>query len=100
MTPTCTPTVAAVQPLKTRLEDDAKAALIWARSLLADRLTTPNIIDEAIAGQPLSITLTFADSDDLFYFQNYVKQAKNRDGAVTGLTAGLMCAAVKRAKIQ
>lgn len=68
---TCTPKVAAVEPLKPRLED------------------------------PLPVlTINFADADDLFYFQNMVKLAK-RDGGTTpsALTTKLACQAIARAKI-
>lgn len=46
-----------------------------------------------------TITLQFADSDDLKAFEKYIGMAKAQEGTVTGLYCGLMCSALKRSKI-
>lgn len=45
-----------------------------------------------------TITLQFADPEDLRRVERYIEMAKNRDGTVTGLWAGLMCSALKRSE--
>lgn len=47
-----------------------------------------------------SVTITFSDDDDAGFFLRYVDKAKAQDGTVTGLYAGLMCSALKRATVE
>jgi predicted ATP-grasp superfamily ATP-dependent carboligase len=45
------------------------------------------------------ITIQFQDADDLKQFQRYMRMAKAQAGTVTGLYAGLLCSALKRAEV-
>lgn len=59
--------------------------------------TTP---DQPITPCAFSVRIDFADADDLRYFTGYAAKAQMQDGTVSGLYAGLMCSALKRAKIK
>jgi len=45
-------------------------------------------------------TIQFMDADDAQQFRRYVEKAKTTEGTVSGLYAGLMCSALKRAKVK
>lgn len=47
----------------------------------------------------MKATIVFADADDFAFFNRYVKMAREQQGTVGGLYAGLLCSALKRAKI-
>lgn len=47
-----------------------------------------------------SITIHFADADDLRWFQKYIEKIKAAQGTVGGLYSGLACSALRRATIK
>lgn len=55
-----------------------------------------DLIAKADVAPDNSITLAFANADDAKYVRNYIADAKAKDGTVTGLSAGLMCSALRR----
>lgn len=46
-----------------------------------------------------TLTVRFSDAEDLEHFAKYVGKAKQQDGTVGGLWAGLLCSALKRSDI-
>lgn len=49
--------------------------------------------------KPFSILITFQSDEDAKYFLDYKSKADKQDGTVTGLYAGLMCSALRRARL-
>ena len=47
-----------------------------------------------------TITIQFADADDLKWFKTYIEKARASEGTVGGLYTGLLCSALKRATIK
>jgi hypothetical protein len=48
----------------------------------------------------VKVTITFANKDDLAFFKRYIEMANSQQGTVGGLYAGLLCSALKRAKVK
>ena len=45
-------------------------------------------------------SIEFVDEHDAYAFLRYIEKAKEQDGTVTGLYAGILCSALKRAKVK
>lgn len=54
--------------------------------------------DKATKGP--QVTIQFESDEDLMYFTKYAVKVKEQEGTVSGIYCGLMCSALRRAKVQ
>jgi hypothetical protein len=70
----------------------------WARARACGQLSSGEYV-HVFATPEKHIVVEFLNHDDLTYFRKYYDAAKAQAGTVSGVKCGLMCSALKRAKI-
>ncbi len=48
----------------------------------------------------MKVTIQFADKDDAAFFKRYIEMANSQQGTVGGLYPGLLCSALRRARVK
>ena len=89
---------AADQMLEYKFDDQPVEVLVQQLNI-AEMPAHANCLLIASAKLAITVKIRFYDEEDKRHFLKYVYMAKEREGTVTGLYCGIMCAALRRSEL-